>query len=57
MTRSPSLRSPETAKDEDVFSALAAFSGEKLEQSAVLKKDAQKGRHLFAAVWRAALAL
>lgn len=52
-----SLRCPETAEDDDVFSALAAFSGDKLEQSIVLKKDAQKGRHLFAAVWRAALAL
>lgn len=49
------LRSPASRTDEEVFFALATFAGKKLPQSAVLKKDAERGRHLFASVWRHAV--
>ncbi len=46
------LRTPEEAEDEEIFSALCCFAGKKLEQSAVVRKDEKRGKHLFASVWR-----
>lgn len=46
------LRNPEGAADEELFSAFCLFAGKRLEQSQVVKKDAIRGKHLFAAVWR-----
>ena len=48
------LRAPDAETDEAVFAALEYFVGKKLSQSAVLKKDAARGKRLFAAVWRCA---
>ncbi|HJA94300.1 MAG TPA: TerB N-terminal domain-containing protein [Candidatus Eisenbergiella merdipullorum] len=48
------LKDPEGHTDEEVFAALCTFAGKKAEQSPVLKKDAARGKHLFAAVWRTA---
>ncbi|HIV24941.1 MAG TPA: TerB N-terminal domain-containing protein [Candidatus Scatomonas pullistercoris] len=48
------LKEPETHTDEELFSALCAFAGRKLEQSPVIRKDRQRGAHLFAALWRTA---
>ena len=49
------LREPEGQDDEAVFSALCGMSGKKLEQSPMVKRNEQQGKHLFAAVWRTAL--
>ena len=49
------LRDPEGQDDEAVFSALCGMSGKKLEQSPMVKRNEQQGKHLFAAVWRTAL--
>ncbi len=49
------LRYPKEFADEEIFSALCGFSGKKLEQSPVIKKDETLGKHLFASVWRYAL--
>lgn len=46
------LRNPETSTDEEIFSALCGLGGRKLEESPVIQKDGEKGRRLFAAVWR-----
>lgn len=46
------LRDPQESSDEEIFSALCIFAGKKLEQSPVVTKDQEKGKHLFAAVWR-----
>lgn len=48
------LQNTEESSDEEIFSALCSFGAKKLEQSPVIKRDAQKGKHLFAAVWRSA---
>jgi len=50
------LRSPQEQPDEAVFAALCVFAGEKLGQSPVLTKEPERGRALFAALWRAAVA-
>ena len=50
------LKYPTHATDQQVFDALCAFAGTKLEQSSVVKKEEEKGKHLFAAVWREAWA-
>ena len=49
------LKQPEEQTDEALFDALCAFAGEKLPKSPVMA-DAEKGRHLFAALWRTAMA-
>ena len=46
------LRDPDGFTDEELFSALCAFAGKKLEQSRVVKKNEARGKHLFAEVWR-----
>ena len=46
------LRNPEKFTDEEVFSALCGLGGRKLEESPAVQKDGEKGRRLFAAVWR-----
>lgn len=46
------LRDPETAEDEALFSALCLLSGKKTEQSPVVKKFGERGKRLFAEVWR-----
>ena len=46
------LRNPETSTDEEIFFALCGLGGRKLEESPVIQKDGEKGRRLFAAVWR-----
>ena len=48
------LQNTEESSDEEIFSALCSFGAKKLEQSPVIKRDAQKGKYLFAAVWRSA---
>lgn len=49
------LKGPKESADEELFSALCFFLGKKLEQSPVVKKNGERGKHLFAAVWRYAL--
>ena len=46
------LRSPEEYTDEEVYGALSALSGGKTEKSSVILKEPERGRHLFAEVWR-----
>ncbi len=46
------LRFPGSLSDEVVFSALAAFSGSRISSSPVISKYKEKGKHLFAEVWR-----
>ena len=46
------LREPRENSDEEIFSALCAFAGEKLALSPVITKNKTKGIHLFAEVWR-----
>ena len=46
------LRQPEDAADDELFSALCVFAGEKLTQSPVITKEGARGRALFAALWR-----
>lgn len=50
------LKSPAEHTDGEVFSALCVFAGEKLPESPVIKKEGERGRALFAALWRTALA-
>ena len=50
------LRKPEIYPDEDVFSALCAFGGNKTADSPVITADPGRGRRLFADVWRSASA-
>ena len=46
------LLTPETASDEEVFSALCVFGEKRLANSPVIKKFGAQGTHLFAASWR-----
>lgn len=46
------LRKPETHTDEEIFRALSTLDHGKTEGSPVLTADLERGRHLFAAVWR-----
>ena len=46
------LKNPKQHTDEEVFSALCVFAGKKLEESPVCAGDENKGKHLFAEVWR-----
>jgi len=48
------LKQPGVQTDEALFDALCAFAGEKLTQSPVMA-DAEKGKRLFAALWRTAM--
>lgn len=48
------LVNPEAFSDEEIFSALCVFAGKKLEQTPVIRKDAERGKRLFAEVWRRA---
>ena len=48
------LSMPQEQTDKALFDALCAFAGEKLRQSPVMA-DAEKGRRLFAALWRIAM--
>lgn len=48
------LRDPDNYCDEEIFGALCSFESKKLQNSPVIKKEKEKGRHLFAAVWREA---
>ncbi len=48
------LRFPQEHTDETIFDALCAFGGEKLSQSPAAA-DPERGRHLFAALWRIAM--
>ena len=46
------LRSPQEYTDEEVYGALSALSGGKTEKSSVILREPERGRHLFAEVWR-----
>lgn len=46
------LRHPQEHDDEELFFALCSFCGERLVSSAALSKDEEKGKRLFAGVWR-----
>ncbi|MBP3878480.1 MAG: TerB N-terminal domain-containing protein, partial [Lachnospiraceae bacterium] len=46
------LRRPENYSDEEVFSALCLFGGNKIAESPAMKEDPEKGRHLFSEAWR-----
>lgn len=46
------LKSPRQHTDEEIFSALSAFAGKKLQKTPVCTKDESRGKHLFAEVWR-----
>ena len=46
------LRSPQEHTDEEVYGALSALSGGKTEKSSVILREPERGRHLFAEVWR-----
>ena len=46
------LKDPQEHTDEEIFSSLCIFAGEKLAQSPVITKNESKGIHLFAEVWR-----
>lgn len=46
------LKNPEDASDEEIFSALCCLTGKKMEQSPVVRKHGERGKRLFAAVWR-----
>lgn len=50
------LRTPEDRTDEDVFSALCDLGDAKLAASSVLARDAGRGKHLFAEIYRYSLA-
>ena len=49
------LRTPENVSDEEVFSALCVFGGNRLAQSPAAADEEGRGKHLFAEVWRLAL--
>ena len=49
------LRAPEDVSDEEVFSALCVFGGNRLAQSPAAADEEGRGKHLFAEVWRFAL--
>ena len=49
------LRTPEDVSDEEVFSALCVFGGNRLAQSPAAADEEGRGKHLFAEVWRFAL--
>ena len=46
------LKMPQDHTDEEICIALNALTGGKIEKSPVYIKDAERGTHLFAAVWR-----
>ena len=46
------LRSPQEHTDEEVYGALSALSGAKTEKSSVILREPERGRHLFAELWR-----
>ena len=46
------LKMPQDHTDEEICIALNALTGGKIEKSPVYIKDAERGAHLFAAVWR-----
>ena len=48
------LKYPEGSSDDEIFSALCFFYGNKFTQSPVLKQDDADGKRLFASVWRIA---
>ena len=50
------LHNPESYTDDEILSALCVFYGKKLRESPAMKKDGVKACHIFAAVWRTALA-
>ena len=48
------LRDPQDHSDETVFSALCCFGRKNMADSPALEADPERGRHLFAMVWRQA---
>lgn len=50
------LRSPGEHSDEDLYEALNFLGGQKTDRSIVIQKHETEGKHLFAAVWKYALA-
>ena len=46
------LRYPEKHTDEEIYGALGALSGGKTDKSSVILKEPERGKHLFAQVWR-----
>ena len=50
------LKKPGEHTEEEIFSALSFFGGNKLEQSPVIVKYEDRGKRMFSAAWRAACA-
>ncbi len=48
------LRDPGNHSDDEIFSSLCAFAKKKPEQSLIMRKYPDKGKHVFAAVWKEA---
>ncbi len=48
------LRNPDAHTDEEIFSALSSFDKDKISTSSAITKTGDRGRHLFASVWREA---
>lgn len=46
------LRRPQESTDEELFGALSFVTGAKIEKSPIAAKEAERGRHLLAEVWR-----
>ena len=46
------LNAPEESGDEEIFESLCTFAGKKLKQSQMIKKEPERGKHLFAELWR-----
>ena len=46
------LKAPEDHSDEEIFASLCAFGGKKLPQSPVITANEERGKHLFASLWR-----
>ena len=46
------LRRPQDHTDEEIYGALSALTGSKIERSSAVLKEPERAKHLFAEVWR-----
>ena len=46
------LRKPGEHSDDEIFEALSGLTGGKIEKSSVIRKEPERGKHLYAEVWR-----